>query len=119
MKEFFKKFGKKLKKIFGWVVYFLIILIWAVYDYFYNSKTHWKIFKMQLPQYIRFGAIIFALFMIFGRKVVGKKGGANGANGADGAPNESGEETKTEETKTEDSKAELSDENGQNDEKRQ
>ena len=94
MKEFFKKLGKKLKKIFGWVVYFLIILIWAIYDYFYQSKTHWKIFKMQLPQYIRLGAIILALFLILKKKGLIKTNG----NGAD---NEAGAEEKNEKTKDE------------------
>ena len=125
MKEFFKKLGKKLKNFFGWVAYFLIILVWAVYDYFYQSKTHWKIFKMQLPQYIRLGAIIFALFMIFGRKGAGKKGGANGADNQ--ADTESGAETKTEETKTDKTQAEPVNEakdespktDDENDEKRQ
>ncbi len=107
MKEFFKKLGKKLKKILGWTVYFLIILVWAVYDYFYQSKVYWKIFKMQLPQYIRLGAIIFALFMIFGRKGAIKKGGKNAAGDADKTDAE--DKTGGEETK-EESQAETKDE---------
>ena len=107
MKEFFKKLGKKLKKFLGWTVYFLVILVWAVYDVFYNSKTHWKIFGMRLPQYIRLGAIIFALFMIFGRKGAIKKGGKNAAGGTDKAGDE--DKTGDEETK-EESQAETKDE---------
>ena len=89
MKEFFKKLGKKLKKFFGWVVYFLIILIWAVYDFFYNSKAHWKIFKMRLPQYLRFGAIVFVLFLIMTvtKKRTLKNKGENGSGDETGAAN--------------------------------
>lgn len=94
MKNFFKKFWKKLKACLGWAVFLIGLTIYILYDVTYNSKLQWRVFFERLPLFLLLGAAGIALILIMKKKGAlknnGKKGGTTDGTAAGSGDEESG-----------------------------
>ena len=94
MKNFFKKFWKKLKACLGWAVFLIGLTIYILYDVMYNSKLQWRVFFERLPLFLLLGAAGIAVILIMKKKGAlknnGKKGGTTDGTAAGSGDEESG-----------------------------
>ena len=90
MKNFFKKFWKKLKACLGWAVFLIGLTIYILYDVMYNSKLQWRIFFERLPLFLLLGAALIAVILIMKKKGAFKN--HDKKDGTDGTTADSGDE---------------------------
>ena len=94
MKNFFKKFWKKLKACLGWAVFLIGLTIYILYDVLYNSELQWRIFFERLPLFLLLGAAGIAVILIMKKKGAfknnGKKGGTTDGTAAGSGDEKSG-----------------------------
>lgn len=94
MKNFFKKFWKKLKACLGWAVFLIGLTVYILYDVMYNSKLQWRIFFERLPLFLLLGAAGIAVILIMKKKGAlknnGKKGGTTDGTAAGSGDEKSG-----------------------------